>query len=189
MHAVSFVRDPRRMKVLAFDVGIKNMAFVAMTGERAVLAWENVAVPGDTLEANVRAVHALLRARPALFEHADVVLIERQPPLNRKMSCVAHALFMFFLDRCPAVHFVDPKVKTSGFADFLAHRPQEDDSRGNDSRGNAYRRRKAESVACARHALAGSPWLAVLDGSRKLDDLCDAYASAYSWIGRQPVRV
>ena len=176
------------MKVLAFDVGVKNLAFVAMTGDRALLAWENVAVPGDTLEANVRAVHALLRARPALFGSADVVLVERQPPLNRKMSCVAHALFMFFLDRCPSVLFVDPKVKTAGFADFLATRAASGPDR-TDTPGAAYRRRKAESVACARHALAESPWLAVLEGARKLDDLCDAYTSAYSWIGRQPVRV
>lgn len=174
------------MKVLAFDVGVKNLAFVAMNGDRALLAWENVAVPGDTLEENVRAVHALLRARPAVFCDADVVLIERQPPLNRKMSCVAYALFMFFLDRCPSVLFVDPKVKTSGFAQFLADTAPADPT---EAPGKAYRRRKAESVACARHALAGSPWLAVLDGHRKLDDLCDAYASAYSWIARQPVRV
>ena len=176
------------MKVVAFDVGVKNLAFVAMTGECRVTAWENLAVAGESLEENVRAVHTLLLARPAFLEHIDVVLIERQPPLNRRMSCLAFALFMFFLGRAPRVLFVDPKTKTSAFAAFLASGAVPPAATP-PTKSNAYRRRKAESVACARHALAGTPWLQFLDSAPKRDDLADSLLHAYSWVRSQPLQL
>ena len=171
------------MRIAAFDVGVRNLAFVVTEGPTAVVAWEAVALPGKSLEDNVRALHEVLRAPPHHFDGLDAVLIERQPPVNRTMSCLAFALLAFFLPRVPAVHFVDPKTKLAGFESGEG----DEGERGRPREG--YRARKARSVTCVRAVLRGSPWLRVLDAAPKRDDLADAFALAYTWRSAQPVRL
>ncbi len=169
------------MKVLAFDVGIKNLSLCVLTEAFAIERWEVLALGGKTTEAHVLSLHEVLRDRPWLLE-ADDVIVERQMASNTKMSCIAAALLMYFVQNGRPAAYVEASKKTSAFKDLLAHATPGSLPKA------GYRRTKAQSVMCARFVLQGE-WSDWFEALPKKDDAADALTLAFSWTKDRPVRL
>ena len=162
------------MQVLAIDVGVKHLAWCLLTDEYRIVAWDVLALGGRTIEEQVVSLHETLRGRPALLE-ADEVIIERQVRANVRMSCVASAALMFFLEHGKAAKYVEASRKLGAFRDLLKS------AKPGSLPGAGYRRTKAQSVMCARFVLEGE-WLDFFEGLPKRDDAADAICMAWSHV-------
>lgn len=167
------------MRVLAIDVGVKNLSFCLLTDTCEVEAWEVLALGGTTVEANVRSLHETLRGRPQL-RGADEVVIERQVRANVRMSCVASAALMFFLQAGTPARYVEASHKLRGFRGVV-----DASAEGTAVPRAGYRRTKALSVLCARSVLRGR-WLEFLEALPKKDDAADSFTMAYSYVKDLP---
>jgi len=94
--------------VIAIDVGIKNLAICAYDFVTSkVVHWDNVSlVPsGRYIPAhNVQYVRDFVSKHHSLFQHASVILVERQMRCN--MRIIEAVLQTMFFDRC---HIISPR--------------------------------------------------------------------------------
>jgi hypothetical protein len=172
------------MRVLAIDVGIKNMAFCYVDHPK-VLWWENVNIQRDTEATKKPALEALIEdllmalqdrfASDERFTTADVVLIENQPSLkNATMKTIAVAIFTFFVmlklqhGTVREVRFMSPTSKLK--CRRAVGLPQ-----------TSYKDRKTAAIEAARLYLTSDPsspnnehavWFMQ---QKKRDDLADAF--------------
>lgn len=156
------------MRVVAIDVGVRNLAFCASTGPGVPpLAWEVV----DCLASGARrptiavlrtAVLRVLDAR-LLDEvlQADTVVVEQQPRANTSMLCIQHCIHTWLHCRVPNVRVVSMSSRQK-----LADQ----------GRGLTYTQRKRAAIdAVRRHFLARDWDLADFEAQPKKDDLADAF--------------
>lgn len=169
------------MKVLAIDVGVKHLAWCVLDDGFNIEHWEVLSLGGKTIEEHVVSLHEILQEKPALLS-VDEVVIERQMRTNVRMSCIASALLMYFLQNGKAASYVEASRKMSAFKDLLAQaKPGSLPKKG-------YQRTKAQSVMCTRFMLKGD-WLAFFESLPKKDDAADAFTSAFSYIKNRPVQL
>ena len=167
----------------AFDVGVKHFSLCILTDAFEIVNWEVLILDGKTIEQQVGSLWATLVDRNSCLEDIDEVVIERQVRANIRMSCIASALLMFFLQRGVPVSYVEPAKKMDAFRDFLA-RP----SAAKALPTAGYRRTKAQSVMCARFVLEGR-WLEWFEDLPKKDDASDAFCMAWSHVRGRPVQL
>lgn len=160
------------MRVAAFDVGVKNLAWCVLGAEGGIEQWRNVALAGKTIEDNVRSLHHILAKYASDFD-VDVVVVERQMATNTRMSCLGCVLLAHFLDKIDIVEFVEASSKMGAFCDGPLPKVP----------ACAYRKNKAASVARVRACLEGR-WLELFEAHAKRDDLADAYALALAYSRR-----
>lgn len=116
----------KKMRVVSFDVGVVNMAFVVADVDGPdvrVRAWRNVCVAPSAKAPKQDLVTAVLRALAELDDElleCGRVLVELQPRFSPLNVHVAHAIATFFLvrksvdlDEPVEVHFVHAGMKNS----------------------------------------------------------------------------
>ena len=85
------------MKILSFDVGIKNLAFCKYdTYDNIIIDWKIVDI---TAQKNENSCATLVRILDSITEltDADIVLIEKQPSKNNKMRIIEGLLNAYFV--------------------------------------------------------------------------------------------
>ena len=169
------------MKVLAIDVGVRHLAWCVLDDAYNIEHWEVLSLGGKTIEQHVASLHDILQEKPALLS-VDEVVIERQMRTNVRMSCIASALLMYFIQNGKPASYVEASRKMSAFKDMLAQaKPGSLPKKG-------YQRTKAQSVMCARFVLKGE-WLEWFESLPKKDDAADAFSLAYSWMKDRPIQL
>lgn len=171
------------MKVLAFDVGVKHLAYCLLTDAFQIEDWEVLELEGRTIEDHIVSLLAALRHqnRQQLLG-ADTVVIERQVKANPRMSCIASALLMYFLQAGRPACYVEASKKLGAFKDVLLHaKPGSLPEKG-------YRRTKAQSVMCTRFVVQGA-WRDWFEALPKKDDAADALSLAWSYMKDAPVQL
>jgi Poxvirus A22 protein len=148
------------MRVLAIDVGIRNLAFCCLE-DGCLLAWANEPLAGAEYKPTDTVHHVMrfVEAHRQLFDSCDKLVIERQMRVN--MRVVEAALHALFYAKCTIVHARTIKARFG-----LCKRN--------------YQQNKAAAVACVDDLLAGNTaeLAAAYRAARKRDDLADAYLMA-----------
>jgi hypothetical protein len=179
------------MRVVSFDVGTRNLAFVVadVGADVAVRAWRSVSVVDGPVTRMPKSgvIEALLAALHDLDEllECDTVLIETQPrfaPLNLQ---VAHAVEAFFLLRKRvdlgepvAVHYVHAGLKNQLCAAVAVARPA-----GLTPRYAKYKANKQRAVAACAALVARDAALAALWAAfPKKDDPADCLLQLLAWL-------
>jgi hypothetical protein len=188
------------MRVVSFDVGIKNLAFAVAVvgaaeggGAAAVERWGTVCLCASSARALTKqaAVELVVRALDELdFLECDVVLVESQPRFAPQNVHVAHAIATYFvvrkradLDEPVAVHFVHASLKNALSVRVLGHRAALD--RTCTAKYAKYARNKRQAVAACEALVApAGDWLrATWDALAKKDDAADAMLQLVAWTG------
>jgi hypothetical protein len=165
------------MKVISFDVGIRNMAFCICNVENAqvdILDWKI-----KDFGKNISVTPLLPRLTTWLLEtfgdkEWDFVLIENQ--VGSSMRCLQTAIHMFF----------ETQRQLYGFGEVCSVAAALK-LRGSDVLGTTYKKRKDYSVDYITNKLKFQPeWFMAL---KKKDDLCDSllqcikYFQYHSFLG------
>jgi len=148
------------MRVLAFDVGTRNMG-MCLLDDRRLVRWESWDLAGGKRARDVsmpRMLDAFFLKAEGLC--ADTVLIEQQ--LGQPYLGLSWAIYAFFKNRATDVRFVHASVKLKAWAP----------ARG----GGAYGDRKNWAVDAAHDALKFQDpvWTLKFAGVTKKDDMADA---------------
>lgn len=180
------------MRVLAFDVGLKNLAF-CMINDMKIVAWDVVSVIDEDAKLKRMSIEDitadLLIKLNEVFDddlEVDCVLIENQPLLkNGQMKTVSVCMYTYFqllrlkFGRIGAVRFVSAGTKLKVFKS-ANYSPR---------RTGSYAARKTMAVDLAREYLLeiGSPeqreWF---EGLSKKDDASDSLLFAIAHCERTP---
>ena len=182
---------PPRQRVIALDVGQKNLGACAILGgadpqgrEDEITGWAVLEVDPASADSFARGLEPVLGPWLGDDPGAGVVVVERQPARNVKMTRLQHFIEMWCAVRGARVVVQDAQHKLS-FALSSPWSPAEDLPNWN------YRTRKRVAVQTSTRYLewargeglewAGA-WEAHLAGSRKKDDLADSllHAMAYA---------
>jgi hypothetical protein len=160
-------------RVMAIDVGVRNLAYCILSREE-VVDWSVVdciptitnskTVPVRRLRQGVIGVlDGLLDA--LLGYELDLVAIEQQPTRNQRMVCLQHVIETWFALRMPEVKVecMSPRLKLSLV----------------DVDTQTYHDRKRAAVEETRRLFRERQWsLAFFEGHRKKDDLADTFLMA-----------
>jgi hypothetical protein len=177
------------MRIVSFDVGYKNLAFVVLERDGntfEVVDWQCV----DTQRAGLDPVTGVLAALNELegILECDTVLVETQPrfaPLNVR---IAHSIASFFilrrridLDEPVCIHYVPASLKNR-----LVPRVEPNTKPGVTRKYARYNANKLSAIqACADLVeKSGSPTLiSTLKAFEKSDDAADCLLQAIAWSG------
>lgn len=168
------------MRILSFDIGIRDLAYcIAEFGSEQqaganllVEAWESIDILNDQDENGKRTsrnvsipescqllVAALkLRSKVMLNTPPDLILVEQQPGgkfVNVRMKCLSHALQTFFLvvtEGAIPIEFVSAKLKLAVLLDSLQVQLPAAQS-GDAGRRDRYKNNKEFSVQVCRLVL------------------------------------
>ena len=175
------------MRVLSFDIGIKNLAF-CYTDEGRIIQWDVVDISDKTVSAVcercMRALHERFGSAPFL----DMVLIENQPvQKNPTMKTIQIVVFSYFLraktidGTVGSIHFVSAGKKNK-LAETFGFEV---------STKSKYTRAKKLSILCVKHILENdsvvTEWNEHFMKHKKKDDLADAYMQLLAHINYKPV--
>lgn len=112
--------------VVAFDVGVKNLAFARVrwspgdpVGTWRVVAWRKVDIKSSTQSAMLRSLHYVVRAVAAIRE-TDTVVIERQM-MSPVMVGISFAIFAQCMELTSERGRSDAAVRFAGAGDKLGH--------------------------------------------------------------------
>ena len=83
------------MKILSFDVGIKNLAY-CITNNEVIEKWEVLDITANAKESNCAKLVTILDTCEGLLD-CDLVLIEKQPSKNNKMRIIEGLLNAYFV--------------------------------------------------------------------------------------------
>ena len=168
------------MKIVSFDVGVKNLAYCALRDDGGIEAWEVYGVDPSTTREPEKLCPEVARTLderwPTAFRDADVVVIERQPGKNRKMKTVEAYLHMYFAVRGKRVVLFSPSKKLAG----------EDAGMHGKSK---YHLRKKTSVILVDDLLKDERNAAFTDffkNSKKKDDLADCLMQGLAFFREGP---
>lgn len=181
------------MILASFDIGIVNMAYCILDGER-IVKWEIISLCNGTEIQNTVDLVKKLDERPEILD-ADVILLERQLSINPKMRVMAEAVRGYLIirglvDKTKAFKMINysSKHKLNCYNGAMPSNliPDEDHLMDTTVSGKSkmYRFRKKQSVYhCEKLIEKQDQWARDLfKGSKKKDDLADAYLQGLSYI-------
>ena len=161
--------------ILSIDVGIKNLAICQIDETtQEIKNWDVSGVPPDHEDGLFPCFRRHLDSKPWVLD-STIVLIEKQPGMNKRMKTVENFLHAYFVIKIPesetiiydARHKV-PDVSGTGKA--------------------RYRQRKQTAIARCKEFVETSEvnahWREHFTKSRKKDDLADTVLQALSFINR-----
>jgi len=164
--------------ILSIDVGIKNLALCLLDPQdKRIVQWDVGDVPSESTDGLFRALCRHLDAREWLLD-AQTVLIEKQPPQNKRMKMVEHFLHAYFIIKIPRGDVIEydarhkvPDVVGAGKAQ--------------------YKKRKQTAVTRCGEFLDSCEtnrcWIETFKTSKKKDDLADTVMQALSYVNRRVV--
>lgn len=168
------------MKILSFDVGIKNLAFCIINEEEKILNWENINLNEYGRKDKQIALICELDKRPFLLE-CDIVLIEKQPRFNPSMRVIGGCIRTYFLlrgvvDKCKKMKVLEyspkhklqcyegPKVEVTGCNQYVKNK-------------------KLSIIYCKKMIKDESKVMReIYNVSKKKDDLADSYLQSISYL-------
>ena len=87
------------MKIVSFDVGVKNLSFCIVDEKEKIIKWENINLSDSPIRGDKQiALICELDNRPFLLD-ADIILIEKQPRFNPTMRVMGGCIKTYFLIR------------------------------------------------------------------------------------------
>ena len=163
--------------LLSFDVGTKNLAICLLDSDNNIIEWEVESIPRHHSDGICKALQTHLDARDWVTQGVQTVLIERQPPKNRKMKTVEAYLEMYF-------NVKDiPQVLCYNAVNKVPDCP----GKGH----KAYIKRKNTAIERAKEYIVNSEqeekWNTLYDQSQKKDDLADCLLQGLSFKPNQVV--
>ena len=158
------------MKILSFDVGIKNLTYCLiekLPNRSKIFMWEiiNISTVEKTTQSHAKKLYEELNKRN--FGDIDKLLIENQPALlNPTMKIISVLLLSYFcyVKKIPYdnIIFVSPMAKFK----HVIKKPKN------------YKERKALSIKMCYDLITEDERI-ILNSHRKKDDLCDSYLQAH----------
>lgn len=175
------------MKILAWDIGIKNLSYCLYnTQDDSIIDWNviDISQNGKEIFNLQEEMVKQLDLLPHLL-NVDYVVLENQPTFNIKMKTVASALYTYFVIRGCVDHerqiknicYVHPKQKLT--------QCQYEGPVFESEKKQKYQRDKETAIVYCRYFLRDDTrWLTLLDSSSKADDLSDSYLHAKAFFNK-----
>jgi hypothetical protein len=171
------------MKILSFDVGIKNLAYCIIEPPK-IKYWEviNLENTQDHAKLYIDLINSL-DTRKEILLNVDTVLIEKQPSFNPKMRIIAGCLQTYFFIRgvvdsdqkIKVIKFYSPKNKLKC---YNSKEPLEIPEGGN----KYAQTKKAGIVICEKLLMdSNQDFLAFFKSNKKRDDLADSYLQGLTY--------
>ena len=171
------------MKILSFDVGIKNLAYCILEYPK-IKYWEviNLENTQDHAKLYVDLIENL-DSRKEVLLNVDTVLIEKQPSFNPKMRIIAGCLQTYFFirgvvdseNKIKVIKFYSPKNKLKC---YNSKEPLEITEGGN----KYSQTKKAGIVICEKLLLQdNSDFIPFFKSNKKRDDLADSYLQGLTY--------
>lgn len=167
------------MLLLSIDVGIRNLAMCLIDDETSIIKqWDVSGIPPRHELGIFPCLRDHLDAREWVLD-ADIVLIEKQPGMNKTMKTVENFLHAYFVIKIPSSETIiyDARHKVPDVV----------------GKGKAmYRKRKQAAIDRCRQIVCGTEWESLFNNSTKKDDLADTLLQALSFmkrIDRKPTNV
>lgn len=164
--------------ILSIDVGIKNLAICRIDETtKCVQNWDVSGVPPEHKDGLYPCLNRHLDSKPWVLE-SDIILIEKQPGMNKRMKTVENFLHAYFVIKCPGSETIiyDARHKVPDVAGTGKAR---------------YKQRKQTAITRCKEFLesndVNSHWMETFTKSRKKDDLADTVLQALSFINRKPL--
>jgi hypothetical protein len=158
------------MKILSFDVGLKNLAYcVYETSEDKILTWSVDEIKGCEI------TRAMVKHLDSLNLECDTILIEKQPTRNNKMRIIENLIHVYYVIKSPEKKIVVYSPK---------HKLGKETFKG----AKMYRERKKLGInRCNSYLLQNkAEWIDFFSKSKKKDDLADSLLQALSYCNRLP---
>jgi hypothetical protein len=154
------------MRILAFDIGIKNLAYCLLDGMK-VLRWELCNISGTCFEETSKNLIAILHELFPDVEY-DVVLVENQPTKNPTMKSIQMLLYGYFQVQAYQMGGFDVKLVSASSKWKV--------SKCNKKGKIPYKEGKKLAVElCASYLDPQCPFTIVYNDCKKKDDLADAF--------------
>lgn len=164
------------MKILSFDVGIKNLAFCCMH-DMKIINWDCVEIPTDIkkiIEYLDNLFECMLKFE---WETFDLILVEKQPNRNPRMKMIETLLMTYFLmKKVMSVKSYSAKYKLGKTIGKQV--------KGQDN----YRIRKKISIEKCKCFLKQNEMikdLETINKSKKKDDLSDCFLQILAYIDHE----
>lgn len=168
------------MKILSFDVGIKNLAYCVLNNDK-IEKWSVLNITSNSKENNCTKLVQTLDACDDIL-NSDIVLIEKQPSKNNKMRIIEGLLNAYFVikgitNEQSAINEV--KVYSA------KHKLGNDTFKG---KANYSQRKKLSVFRCGcflKQTNQSDIIVDIFDKSNKKDDLADCLLQALSFTNFQ----
>ena len=179
------------MKILSFDMGIKNLAYVVLEKQEVgfnICLWTVEDVVEGYTQAKKPTIAQCVEAMVNHLQTIDIsgvthVLIEQQPVgfhqrSNTMMKCLSHVVQGFFVDKgIEHVAFVSPKrkLKMEGCPDTKGLKTKD-----------RYNLHKRFAIDKTLELLPESTWKDWFESMKKQDDAADCFLQAYQTLMEKP---
>lgn len=181
------------MKILSFDMGIKNLAYVVLEKDEEnesfdICLWAVEDITEGYTQAKKPTIAQCVKGMVNHLQSIDTsgvthVLIEQQPVgfhqrSNTMMKCLSHVVQGFFVDKgIENVAFVSPKrkLKMEGCPDTKKMKTKD-----------RYKLHKQFAIDKTLELLPESTWREWFLSIKKQDDAADAFLQAYQTLTEKP---
>lgn len=179
------------MKILSFDMGIKNLAYAILQKQEEgfeICLWRVEDVIDGFTKAKKPTIAVCVEAMVNHLQTIDIsgvthVLIEQQPVgfhqrSNTMMKCLSHVVQGFFVDKgVDHVAFVSPKrkLKMDGCPDTKGMKTKD-----------RYKLHKQFAIDKTRELLPQDKWKDWFESLKKQDDAADTFLQAYQTLNEKP---
>lgn len=168
------------MRVLGFDIGVKNLAFCVMT-ENGVCNWNVLDIQGKDFNETSDNLISLLHDEFPELEY-DAILIENQPVMkNPVMKTIQMMIFSYFkILAYQSGSSCDIKLVSAATKLKVKKNACKDTKL-------SYKEKKRLAVKVAGEYLRGTEWLEKLQAHTKKDDISDALLYCINFLEKQGV--